>query len=155
MRQTVTVASGDEFLGDDDAALADGQSAPMHDASIIYKVIKDIMTSSKDWIESTESITLGAQRWLPDLVRVGKDSGVLHVHVSASMPAYIVRRLRKAAETRKVYLALAIDSLYDEDLLRFLAEIDAEVIVVGDGIGLHSAYYLSALADHSIPIRPD
>src|SRR5262249_55962173 len=102
----------------------------------------------------TEPLTVGGRRWLPSLVRE-KVSGVLYVHVSTSMPRYIARRLRWAAVDHRIYVALTIEALYDEDILKILSDVDAEVIVVEEDSEIRSAYYLAALADNSIPISPD
>ena len=137
----------------EDEGLSDAPTL-LHDASIVDKIVARIEDSSSEWKKPTSPLTVGGRRWLPSLIRE-KVSGVLYVHVSASMPRYIARRLRWAAIDYRIYIALSIEALYDEGILRILSDANADVIVVGEDSELKPAYYLAALADNSIPISPD
>jgi Holliday junction resolvase-like predicted endonuclease len=126
---------------------------PMHDAKMIDDIVASIIVKGKGWAVPTEPLTVGKQSWKPYLINRDKP-GVLHVHISALMPRYIKRRLRDAASTNRIYVALTMEGLYDEDVLRILCEIDAYVLVVGGGSDITPVYYLAALADRGIPVEP-
>ena len=42
----------------------------------------------------------------------------------------------------------------NEDVLRVLADVDADVLVIDEETKVRSAYYLAALADNSVPVPP-
>lgn len=140
------------FEGDEDEGISEAPPL-LHDASLVDDIVTLIQSSSGDWKRPSEPLTLGSRRWLPDLVTANGRS-VLHVHVSTSIPRYIARRLQGAAADYMIYVALRIESLYDEDVLRILAEVDAEVLVIEDESKIGTAYYLAALADNSVPVAP-
>jgi len=112
-----------------------------------------INAKSRDWAAPTEPLTVGMQSWTPNLVRKNAP-GVLHVHVAATMLVNIRRRLLEASAGSRVYVALTMEGLYDEEVLNVLCEVDAYVIVFGDDSDGKAAYYLAALADRGIPVEP-
>jgi Restriction endonuclease len=140
------------YEGDDDEGLSEAPPL-LHDASMVEDVIVRIEESSKDWQRPSDPLRIDGRHWLPHLVAI-EGSGVLYVHVSSSMPKYIARRLRGATGEHRVYVALRIEALYDEDVLRILADVDAEVLVIEGESGISAGYYLAALADNSIPVAP-
>lgn len=154
---TVRVPAESEY-GDEDQSHEEGNltegSPPLRDASIVDEIVARIEDTSNDWTRPTEALDVDGRRWLPNLVRE-KDSSILYVHISPSLPGYIARRLRGAAAKHRVYVALMLEALYDEDVLRILADVDGEVVVINDSAKLTPAYYLAALADYSIPIGPE
>lgn len=145
---------GEEEHGGDDDEGVFGATPLLHDASLVDDIVARIEGSSNEWKKPTQPLSVGRVRWLPNLVRE-EVHGVLYVHVSGSMPRYIAKRLHGAAEADyHVFVALRIEALYDEDVLRLLADIDADVLVIDEESAVSSAYYLAALADNSVPIAP-
>lgn len=126
--------------------------SPQHDASIVEDIVARIEQSDHAWKRPRDPIALDGKRWLPYLVST-KRNAVLHVHISGTMPRYVARRLRSAGAAYRVYVALTLEALYDEAVLKVLADIGAEVIVVSAD-DLKPAYYLAAVADNGIPIAP-
>jgi Holliday junction resolvase-like predicted endonuclease len=139
--------------GDEDEGISEAPPL-LHDASIVEDVVTRIEEGSKEWARPSMALTVDGRRWLPHLVMTD-GPGVLYVHVSSSIPRYIARRLRGASEEHRIYIALRIEALYDEDVLRILADVDAEVLVIEGESKIGSAYYLAALADNSIPVTPE
>ena len=143
---------------DEDVRLDEEESAsdplpPMHDASMIDEIVRWIKAGSNHWSDPSGPISVGSRNWTPALVdKEGK--GVLHVHVAASMPRYIRTRLIAAADTQRVYVAVTMEGLYDEELLRVLCETDAYVIVYDSEADSKPSYYLAAIADRGIPVEP-
>jgi Holliday junction resolvase-like predicted endonuclease len=125
---------------------------PMHDAKMVDEIVEWVRSTNPKWTEPAESIRLESTSWKPYLVREDRHA-VLHVHVSATMPRWIRRRLEEAARYHRVYVALTIEGLYDEEMLKVLSDIDADVFVFDGGSDSKPAYYLAALADRSIPVR--
>jgi hypothetical protein len=124
----------------------------MSDASEVKEAIASIAATFSDWLPANGPLTFDSVKWTPHLVAANPDR-VLHVHLSDSMPRHVSRRLRAAALTHIVYVALTIEALYDEAVLRVLSDIDAEVIVLGaKSSQLEGCYFLSALADRGVPV---
>src|SRR5262249_7432545 len=110
------------------------------------------------WTVPDAPLQLGTKAWRPNLVIAGDEKrrpAVLHVHISASMPRWIKTRLGAAAADHQVFVALTMEALYDEDVLKVLSDVDADVVVYGDGSDGKSAYVLAAIADRSIPVSTE
>lgn len=146
---SVDLAAG---YDDDEEELGPDSLSPVHDSNIVEEIVERIEKSNKDWKRPSEPLTIEGRSWLPYLIS-DKMSSVLHVHISTIMPRYVARRLRDAAGTHRVHVALTIEALYDEEVLQILGEINAEVLVISEDGMPKSAYYLAALADNSIPVE--
>ena len=118
----------------------------------LNEIVEWVKSSNHKWVAPTETLTVGSRRWKPYLIREDKPA-VLHVHVSATMPRWVKRRLEEAARDHRVYVALTVEGLYDEELLRVLSDIDADVYVFDETSDGKPSYYLAALADRSIPVK--
>ena len=102
---------GEKQLDSDDEEGLSDVPPLLHDASLVDDIVARIEESSAEWKKPTEPLTVGGRRWLPNLVRE-KERGVLYVHLSNSIPRYITKRLRGAAETDyHVFVALTIEAL--------------------------------------------
>jgi Holliday junction resolvase-like predicted endonuclease len=137
---------------EDEAEVGNDVRPPLHDATIVDEIVARIEESGQHWKRPSEPLSVDGRSWLPYLVS-DRAAAVLHVHISAIMPRYVVTRLRAAAASYRVYVALTIEALYDEEVLEILREVDAEVVVVGEDSIPKSAYYLAALADNSVPVE--
>ena len=147
----MTAESLEEAIAEEEEATSD-PLPPMHDAKMVDEIVEWVKSTNRKWIVPAEPLTVGSKTWKPYLVREDR-SAVLHVHVSATMPRWIRRRLEAAARNHRVYVALTLEGLYDEELLKMLSDIDADVFVFGDGADAKQpAYFLAALADRSIPV---
>jgi hypothetical protein len=147
------VAIDEDILLDEEESTS-GPLPPMHDASMVEDIVKWIKAGSADWEDPSGPISVGSRNWTPALVhKEGK--GVLHVHVAASMPRYVKTRLVAAADTQRVYIAVTMEALYDEEVLRILCDTDAYVILYDSESTGKPAYYLAALADRGIPVSPE
>jgi Holliday junction resolvase-like predicted endonuclease len=124
---------------------------PMHDAKMVDEIIEWVKSTNRKWMAPADPIIVGSKTWKPSLIREDKPA-VLHVHVSATMPRWIKLRLEEAARNHQVYVAMTLEGLYDEEVLKVLSDIDADVFVFGDSSDGKPAYYLAALADRSIPV---
>ncbi len=150
---TVAADSLEEALADEEEAGTTLQ--PMHDASIVEEIVSFVKKTNRKWMVPDKPLTVGTKAWKPYLVREGDEKhrpAVLHVHISASMPRWIKQRLALAAADHHVYVALTMEGLYDEDVLKMLSDVDADVIVYGEGSDAKPSYVLAAVADRSIPV---
>jgi hypothetical protein len=127
------------------------QASPGRDASMIDSIVERIKNSNKDWIDPPNPIEVGGLRWRPDLVS-GKSPIALHVHIDASVPKWVERRLHEAAKQYRICVALPIEALYDDAVLRLLSDINAYVIVVSRATVSKPAHYLAAIADNGIAV---
>lgn len=131
-----------------------GEPGVPPDAVDVYAIIAEIKAADSRWKDGVPRDLADGKRWTPHLMRSSPDR-VLHVHLSDSLPGYVSRRLLAAAQDAGVVLALRFDTLYDENLLRLLGELDAYVFVIQDPAGSTKVrHYLAALADLSIPVSP-
>jgi Holliday junction resolvase-like predicted endonuclease len=149
----MTSESAESNIADEEEASSD-PLPPMHDAKMVEEIVEWIKSKNRKWSEPTQPLTFGSKRWKPYLI-LEERQAVLHVHVSAMMPRWIKRRLEEAARDHHVYVALTIEALYDEEVLKLLSDIDADVFVFDGDSESKPAYYLAALADRSVPVRQE
>ena len=145
----MTSESLEEALADEEEAFS-ATPPPVHDASQIIQIVEWVKAANKDWAIPDTPLSVGDKFWMPSLIRSGKDKqkpAVLHVHVSASMPRWIKRRLEQVAASHRVYVATTLEGLYDPEVIKLLSDVDAEVIVYGEESDAKSAYFLAAIAD--------
>jgi len=140
------VSEKEEFEGVEDPETTPGLSA----SAIIQE-----LEASNDWMLPDAPITDGSVSWRPDLL--GSDGErLLHVHLADELRSYLRSRLTMAAASgKRVVVALRLESLYQGDVVEFLGEIDADVIVieVNEEVSLADArHILTALSDRSVPV---
>lgn len=126
---------------------------PVEDAvHVVADVTAAIRGADSRWTDGEVLDLPNGKRWTPHLAR---DGWVLHVHLSEQLPGYMKRRLQAAGESSRIAVALSFEALYDADLLRLLARLDAYVYVIEDPRGDHRIrHYLAAIADLSVPVAP-
>lgn len=150
----MTSESLEEAQADEEEALSPAPP-PTHDASQISQIVDRIRSANTSWTIPDTPLSVGEKAWMPSLIRASKDTqkpAVLHVHVSAFMPRWVKRRLEQVAASHSVYIALTLEGLYDPEVIQLLSDVDAEVIIYGDGSDTKPAYFLAAIADRSIPV---
>jgi len=109
----------------------------------------------KQWIRDRE-IDLGDKRWRPSAV-VDSGNQLLYVSLLDGVPRFASERLRLAADrgiTPTVALRLA--ALFNPEVVKLLAEVEAEVIVLDDYVRprqLEPRSVFVALAEIDIPVE--
>src|ERR1035437_1860880 len=130
--------------------LLDEPRAPFHDASATAAAVARITAELTGWSIPSSPIDCHGKWWTPHLVGDGR---ALHVHLADSLPRWVAARLKAASADRSVCVALKIESLYDEELLRLLGDVNAELFVLdGSRSKSRPAHYLAAVADESVPV---
>lgn len=136
----------DSFESDVDA------DASMSEDVCLRIVAKD---QKRSWLEASV-IEVGSLRWKPTLISPSKNA-VLHVNLTDTLPSFVERRIVSASESgHQIYLALHLRSLYQEDVLRALSRVDANVYVLDDELQPSKPlHFLAALADYGVPVTPE
>jgi hypothetical protein len=126
------------------------------DAATVVDIAADIRARDGHWAIPNEALDLDGVRWTPHLLDAD-GRRVLHVHVSATVPKHMTRRLRAAAAAGYgICVALKLESLFDAGLLRMLAEVDARVYVLdAPRHNDEPTHCLAALADNQIRVSND
>jgi len=126
------------------------------DAGAITKVMERIAAAEKKvgW-ESGHRVDLDGLQWVP--AAVSKDlKTLLHITLSGSLAKYARRRLLQArAQGFRIRVALTTESLFSEEIILTLAEVDADVYVIDDRVRkwqTKSRHVMAALADLQIPV---
>lgn len=115
-------------------------------------VVAAIAASDKRW-KTAEAVDVDGVRWAPSLAT--EDGRVLHVHLSEGMPRFVARRLRAAASVgMQVHVAVAVEQLYNPEILEVLSDIDAYTYVVGESKN-QRRHYLAAMADLGVATTPE
>ncbi|MYC66866.1 MAG: restriction endonuclease [Acidobacteriia bacterium] len=133
--------------------IADGNEIPIFPTDEdVGHVVKTIEAQDPEW-KLGHALSLDSDlSWKPDLIK-GNDT-VLSVHLASRIRPYLRRRLKLASVLGKeVHVAMPLESLFDEDLLRDLTAIDAQVHLVEDlsSVGNPSPV-LAQVADHRISL---
>ena len=117
-------------------------------------VIGELEASGK-WVRVEDVVTDGDIRWRPDLCSVDGKS-VLHVHLAEEFRSHMRNRLKMALSIdRPVVVALCLQSLYQGEVVDFLGEIGADIVLVDtyEGIALSEPkHILTVLSDRSVPV---
>src|SRR6266511_257246 len=88
-------------------------SSPDRDARSADEIAQRIIARDNKWRVPLEPLDLGGTRWTPHLVADGPPRA-LHIHLSETLPSYVARRLVAAAASHRVYVALFLETLYDD-----------------------------------------
>ena len=120
--------------------------------------VVDALVDTGEWEEDPSPITSGSVSWRPHLWSVDR-SYVLQVYLVDELRSYLKKRLQMAISLGyRVIIALRLEGLYQRDVVEFLGEIDAEVIIVDDGpqISFSEPYHiLDAISKRGIPVQLD
>lgn len=126
------------------------------DASVAAEVSERIAVAEKKlgWV-SGHRIDLGGVHWVP--AAVSEDfKTLLHVTLGGSLAKYARRRLVQArAQGVRIRIALTTESLFSEELILILAELDADVYVIDDRVRKWQTkprHVMAALADLQVPV---
>ncbi len=143
---------------DDQQIDDDRLTSPVVDSRDIDQVIDRIQLINRGakW-QRNVALDLKTKRWVPSAVSESKKR-VLHVCLTGAIPRHIALRMVEASE-RGLHLtvALTIDALYSPEVLRVLAQVDADVFVLRDygPKASNSRHFLAAMADLGVPADPD
>lgn len=118
--------------------------------------VAELLQQSGEWAVTTDPISDGSVSWLPH-ARSSDGDVVVHVHLADELRSYLRQRLAMAvAAGCRLVIALRLQSLYQSQVVEFLSEVDAEVMVVDDIDGLDVAapeHLMAALSDRSVPVE--
>ena len=136
---------------------SEGLESPETPLGLNGNVIVELLRGSSGWDVPAEALTDGNVSWRPDLwASDEEDHRVLHVHLVDELRTYLRQRLAMASTAGlRVVVALTLEGLYQDDLVAFLGEIDAEVIVIGTDSSVtlsEATHLLTALSDHSVAV---
>ena len=133
----------------------EGIEDPNPPPGLSSSTIVDQLEASGQWIKSLDSIRGRDLSWRPDLYSA-EGSSVLYVHLADELRSYLKDRLRMAVECgNQVVLVLQLQALYQDDVVTFLGEIDADVMIVDpdeDSTTLEVDHILTVLSDMSVPV---
>ena len=127
------------------------RSAPT--AQHVSRIAHLIKAQDADW-ETGQALCVDINvRWTPDLIK--GDDAVLTVHLASRIRPYLQRRLQLAYGLgRVIHVAMPFAALYDEDLLRELTAIDAQIHLVENMSAVRRpAPVLAQVADHRIRLE--
>lgn len=134
--------------------IEESELAPGLHAGVIINRLK--MTD--EWTSESEPITVGQLSWRPDLYSVDR-TRVLHIHLANELRMYLKARLQMVRETGvRVVIALQLQSLYQAEVVSFLGEIDAEIMIIESAEQLtisQAEHVLSVLSDRSVPVNAE
>lgn len=120
-------------------------------------VIVDSLRTSSQWSEADEVVTDGSISWRPVLRDVHDSDLLLHVHLASELRSYLRDRLAMATSVgKRVVVALPLEALYESDIVEFLGDIDADVIVIDPADHVpspKSSHLLTALSDNSVAVN--
>jgi len=121
----------------------------------VSQVVDLIKAQDTEW-ETGQALSLGTNlSWTPELMK--GDDAVLTVHLASRIRPYLRRRLQLAySRGRQIHVAMPLGALYDEDLLKELTAIDAQVHLVENMSAIERpAPVLAQIADHGICLEND
>ncbi len=140
------------MIDDEDDKDEERGGAP--DATQVDSVLAQIRQHLSTWQEG-EPIELPCGSWRPHLAAPGDNGGVLHIHLATRIRPYLAMRLREAAAAgRPVHVALELSALYDDDTVRLLGELDAQVHIVDENGTQEAQHVLTTIAIQQIPVSP-
>ncbi len=132
---------------DDDAEVLPG---------LTVSEVVDQLKKSQEWIELTDPVSDGTIGWRPHLWSQDRKR-VLHVHLVGEIRCYLRQRLRMATGAgMQVVVAMQLGGLYQYEVVEFLSDIGADVIMVDvdDEITLSQEdNLLTVLSDRAVPVR--
>jgi Holliday junction resolvase-like predicted endonuclease len=133
-----------------------GRSVDAKDIEELIDTIR-VSTAGTRWEVDVE-LDLGPKRWRPSAVSQDR-ARVLYVFLQDELPRFIVARLRLASSSGlALTVALPIAALFKPSVVKLLAEIEADVLVVDDYVEtrrLKSRPLLLALAEVEVAISPE
>jgi hypothetical protein len=109
--------------------------------SDVGRVAEAVTAHDSAW-RAGEAVSFGSVSWRPDLVRDAevedgeekRPAAALHVHLAERLRPYAVDRMRAARDAgHEPHLALPLSTLYEEDLLLAIHELDPQIHVIRDG----------------------
>lgn len=119
-------------------------------------VVERLLASDEGWRRG-EAGPYGALRWRPDLIRDDRPAA-LHVHLAQRLRPYVIERMTGALRAGvEVHLALPLRSLYDEDLLRSVHDLDPQVHIIDETTreATAAAPLLTVLCDRRVKVTAD
>lgn len=122
----------------------------------VDRIVESIRAQDGAWAIG-EASSYGSLRWRPDLMR-DDIPAVLHVHVADRLRPYMLDRLRAAfADGKEIHLALPLSSLYDEELLFAVHELDPQIHLIGsDGASVAvPGAILTVLCDQGVQVSAE
>jgi hypothetical protein len=94
--------------------------------------IVDLLTESEEWSKGTVLDLPDGLRWMPSLISVDEET-VGHVHLANELRPYIRTRLKPVKEVgKRVALVITLQTLYEQEAVQFLGELDADVVLLSD-----------------------
>lgn len=148
----------DEPLLAEEIAVSDAGA----ELSDVARVCEGITARDSEWAAG-EALTLGTLSWKPDLIRPAQMDGeeqkrppaALHIHLAERLRPYALERIRAARDDGlEPHLALPLASLYDEELLLAIHDLDpsAHVITDSDMNVAAADSLLGALCDRGVVV---
>ena len=118
--------------------------------------VMDELKRSQEWTEEADALTNGSVSWRPHLCSAdGKR--VLHIHLVDELRSYLRDRLQMAVDAgTPIVVALLLKSLYESEVVEFLGEIDADIILIDadEQVTVSDAVHiLTVLSDRSVPVN--
>lgn len=137
----------------EEAGEDDGERRGAPDAKRVDTVVGLIKHQGPSWQEG-DVVDLPSGAWRPQLVSTD-GSAVLHVHLATRVRPYLATRLMQATKSGKlVHVALELEALYQEETVRLLNSLDAEVHIIEGETVREAQHFLTALTDQSVPVSP-
>lgn len=123
----------------------------------VQKVVDMLLEADHGW-KPGETRLFGSLSWQPELERDDL-SAILHVHLADRLRTYMLGRLRAARVAGyEVHMAMPFTSLYDEELLKALVEIEPHIHIISfsDKEEVNEPLSLLAcLTDHRVRVTPE
>ena len=117
--------------------------------------VLDVLRESADWLDESPRISDNTVGWCPDLCSVDQ-SRVVYIHLVEELRPHMRKRLRMAVGIEKqVIVALALPSLFDSEVVKFLCELECDIVVIRDGDGIsasEASHVLTTMSKLSIPV---
>jgi hypothetical protein len=117
-------------------------------------ILQAIAEADSSW-QPNQAIDLNGSTWRPHLSQAD-GSAILYVHLSDRLRSFASTRLNMAFEGGvTVHVALPETRIYDEEVLRILARLDAHIHVIGTSGNVgHPERVLALLADRQVTLTP-
>ncbi len=118
--------------------------------------IVDLLLKSGGWSKGTVLDLADGLRWTPSLLS-GDGEAVGHVHLAEELRLYIRTRLSAAKEAgKRVVLVVTLQTLYRPEAVRFMGELDADIILLADnGQPGNQRDWLRTLYEENVAVPDD
>ncbi|HEU5476130.1 MAG TPA: hypothetical protein VFV67_36350 [Actinophytocola sp.] len=142
-----------------DELIDDVQQIPIR-VEAVGRVVENIVTADSrvQWIPG-EELDLGSKRWRPSAVSQGSETRLLYVCLQEEIPRFVAERISLAAARGiRVTVALMIPTLFSEQVIEVLTDVDSDVYVIDDyqeDRRYRARHLLAAIADVGVPIEPN